>query len=872
MGICASSGINKSSSSSKNMSGGGGGGGGLKKGAASSLVDIVDDKAFFTELAAKTTLQVKTRKGFRNDVPTTLLQVATRKGAGGGGNVATSSSSADGAESKQAEATAARPFLVETLQKIQGLSMDEERATLLASYMTPMDLGAGSSAEFIKAGDEVKGLYIVDAGTVAMPDGTTLARGGFFGVPSLLNFTVAEGAYTASAEAAGAAGAAASAGAKIWAIHRLMYQAVLIDMAKESGKKATGVVNKIPFFAPLSDQAKVTVARALQNGYRKYRSGAKIIEQNAAANSMFFIVSGEVAVFQKSRGEAEAKEVNRHGSGKFFGESCIKDAGGSAQQVRNADVVAASSVVECYELHRDDFLRTCGSLSELAQREGKARVLKSVPLLSALTLDEHVEIAGMLKVNVYTKGDVIIREGELGDEMFIIDNGEVEFTKDGASAGRFFQNQFFGEGSLVKPAPRRCTATAMTDTVCYSLACSEYRALFGESVKAEMARTLAVRRSADEPGGASEIRATDLNGIRMLGQGSYGKVTLVRHKTTGKTYALKQITREKVERLEQQKHVQSEKALLEDVNHPFVCNLVRTFRNSHSVYMLMEPVMGGELFTHLRKSGKFKPAKAQFYLAQVALVFEHLHSKSIIFRDLKPENLLINNDGFLKMVDFGLAKKCAGRTYTLCGTPAYASPEVYAVVGHDKGVDWWTFGVLMHECLAGYTPFVGSEANEIFAEIQRYQKHYPRVAFPSHFPKPAQAILKELLHPKSAQVRFLVASMCYCFYIFFYCVQSSKQLTPSCRRQPNPCIYKKHTHKKTQRLGNLKNGARDVKRHPYFAGYDWNALVNKEVEAPWIPPIDDAYDASNFRKQNQDFELSIEDNDGKAEKGWAGSF
>jgi cGMP-dependent protein kinase len=604
-----------------------------------------------------------------------------------------------------------------------------------------------------------------------------------------------------------------------------MYQAVLIDMAKESGKKASGVVNKIPFFAPLSDQAKATVARALQNGYRKYRSGAKIIQQNAAAESMFFIMSGEVAVFQKSRGEAEAKEVNRHGAGKFFGESCIKNAGGSAQQVRNADVIAASSTVECYELHRDDFLRTCGSLSELVQREGKARVLKSVPLLSALTLEEHVEIAGMLKVNVYRKGDVIIREGDLGDEMFIIDNGEVEFTKDGASTGRFFQNQFFGEGSLVKPAPRRCTATAMTDTVCYSLACSEYRALFGESVKAEMARTLAVRRSADEPGGASEIRATDLNGIRMLGQGSYGKVTLVRHKTTGKTYALKQITREKVERLEQQKHVQSEKALLEDVNHPFVCNLVRTFRNSHSVYMLMEPVMGGELFTHLRKSGKFKPAKAKFYLAQVALVFEHLHSKSIIFRDLKPENLLINNDGFLKMVDFGLAKKCAGRTYTLCGTPAYASPEVYAVVGHDKGVDWWTFGVLMHECLAGYTPFVGSEANEIFAEIQRYQKHYPRVAFPSHFPKPAQAMLKELLHPKSAQ-----------------------------------------------RLGNLKNGARDVKRHPYFAGYDWNALVSKEVEAPWIPPIDDAYDASNFRKQNQDFELSIEDNDGKQEQGWAGSF
>ena len=170
--------------------------------------------------------------------------------------------------------------------------------------------------------------------------------------------------------------------------------------------------------------------------------------------------------------------------------------------------------------------------------------------------------------------------------------------------------------------------------------------------------------------------------------------------------------------------------------------------------MLMEPVLGGELFTHLRKCSKFAPDKAQFYLAQVCLVFEHLHSKSIIFRDLKPENLLINSDGFLKLVDFGLAKKCAGRTYTLCGTPAYASPEVYAVVGHDKGVDWWTFGVLMHELLAGYTPFVGNEPNQIFSEITRYGKHYPRVAFPTHFPKDGQDLLKELLHPKPSLVSY----------------------------------------------------------------------------------------------------------------------
>ena len=712
-----------------------------------SLSDIVDDTEFFTELKSSMSLHVQTRKGFRNEVPTTLLQVATAKSGG--------------SDASQSGKTAASDFLIKTLGKVKGLTISQDTATVLASYMTLMELDNPEAQEFIKTGGEVKGLYVVESGTVTTPDGRSLGKGGYFGVEALLNFTLSKGSYMAKS---GGVGQSDDALPRVWAIHRLMYQAVLIDIAKESAQKATGVVNKIPFFAPISLQAKAQVARALHNGHRKYSKGDVIIKQNDIANSMFFIVSGEVVIYQKSRGEAEAKEVNRHGAGKFFGESSIKDHGES-NQTRNADVVAASSKVECYELHRDDFFKTCGSLSELATREGKARVLKSVPLLSALTFEEHVEIAGMLKVNTYKKGDIIIKEGDMGDEMFIIDNGEVEFTKDGASAGRFFQNQFFGEGSLVKPSPRRCTAIAMTDnTVCYSLTCSEYRDLFGEAVKAEMARTLAVRRSADEPGGASEILAADLNGIRMLGQGSYGKVTLVRHKTTGKTYALKQITREKVERLEQQTHIQSEKALLQDVNHPFVCNLIRTFRNSHSVYMLMEPVLGGELFTHLRKCKKFKPPEAQFYLAQVCLVLEHLHSKSIIFRDLKPENLLINNDGFLKMVDFGLAKKCTTQTFTLCGTPAYAPPEVYAVKGHDMGVDWWTFGVLMHELLAGYTPFAGSEAHEIYKEIQRYTKHYPRVAFPSHFPESAQALLKELLHPNSTKVSCTDCSPVSCIY------------------------------------------------------------------------------------------------------------
>ena len=173
----------------------------------------------------------------------------------------------------------------------------------------------------------------------------------------------------------------------------------------------------------------------------------------------------------------------------------------------------------------------------------------------------------------------------------------------------------------------------------------------------------------------------------------------------------------------------------------------------------MEAVLGGELYALLKKHGKFTEPQAKFYTAQVVAVFEHLHSKNIIFRDLKPENLLVARDGYLKVCDFGLAKTVSEgvKTYTLCGTPAYAAPEVYASVGHNKGVDWWTLGVLLHELLAGYTPFYGNEPSQISKEIRRYSKHFPKIAFPSDFSDAACDLLKGLLNPKVSGYRRLTA-------------------------------------------------------------------------------------------------------------------
>ncbi|KAL6065416.1 cytochrome c oxidase subunit 1 [Balamuthia mandrillaris] len=194
----------------------------------------------------------------------------------------------------------------------------------------------------------------------------------------------------------------------------------------------------------------------------------------------------------------------------------------------------------------------------------------------------------------------------------------------------------------------------------------------------------------------------DFEKVRTLGTGTFGRVWLVKHKATGKFFALKVLKKVEVVRLKQVDHIKNEKKVLSQVNCPFIVNLYGTFQDDTNLYLLMEYVIGGEMFCHLRRAGRFPNDTARFFAAQVVLALEHLHSKDILYRDLKPENLLLDKNGNIKIVDFGFAKHVEDRTWTLCGTPEYLAPEIIQSKGHGKAVDWWALGVLIFEMLAGY--------------------------------------------------------------------------------------------------------------------------------------------------------------------------
>jgi serine/threonine protein kinase len=201
-----------------------------------------------------------------------------------------------------------------------------------------------------------------------------------------------------------------------------------------------------------------------------------------------------------------------------------------------------------------------------------------------------------------------------------------------------------------------------------------------------------------------------------------------------------------------------------------------------NIYMLLSYVPGGELFTHLRRAQRFTPDVTRFYLATIILALRYLHSFSIIYRDLKPENLLLDSRGYLRLTDFGFAKIVDDRTWTLCGTPEYLAPEIIQSDGHGKAADWWACGILCYEMLVGYPPFFDDSAYGIYEKILHGQIQWPRT-----MDRLSRDIIRAFLHPD-----------------------------------------------RTKRLGNMIGGAQDVLDHPWFRGVDWDALERCEINVSGI--------------------------------------
>ncbi|EZA49768.1 cAMP-dependent protein kinase catalytic subunit [Ooceraea biroi] len=293
-----------------------------------------------------------------------------------------------------------------------------------------------------------------------------------------------------------------------------------------------------------------------------------------------------------------------------------------------------------------------------------------------------------------------------------------------------------------------------------------------------------------------DVKLEDFERFRTVGTGAFGRVLLVRYKPTATYYAMKILDKAKLVKTKQVDHTRNEKRILQCINFPFTtCHIsILVSKDNSYVYMVMPFINGGEMFTHLKRMGKFDESLARFYAAQVALALEYLHHCSLIYRDLKPENILIQESGYIRMTDFGFCKMVDSRTWTLCGTPEYLAPEVILSKGYGKAVDWWSFGVLVYEMNAGYPPFYAQDPMKIYEKIVA-----GKYKFAHHFGEELRDILKNIL-----QVDL------------------------------------------SRRYGNLKEGSIDIKKHRWFQSIDWVQIYQQKVQPSFIPHCGSHGDTSNF--------------------------
>lgn len=297
-----------------------------------------------------------------------------------------------------------------------------------------------------------------------------------------------------------------------------------------------------------------------------------------------------------------------------------------------------------------------------------------------------------------------------------------------------------------------------------------------------------------------KITMDDFEFLKVLGKGTFGKVILCKEKRTSKLYAIKILKKEVIIAREEVTHTLTENRVLQRCKHPFLTQLTYSFQTTHHLCFVMEFANGGELFTHLQKSGTFSEARSRFYGAEIVLALGYLHSLSIVYRDMKLENLLLDKDGHIKIADFGLCKEeisFGDKTSTFCGTPEYLAPEVLEDNDYGRSVDWWGVGVVMYEMMCGRLPFYSRDHQKLFELIMASE-----LRFPSKLSTEAKQLLAGLLF-----------------------------------KDP------------TQRLGGGPDDALEVCQQPFFKPIDWEKLYRKEIEPPYKPSVQSETDTSYFDKE-----------------------
>jgi serine/threonine protein kinase len=564
-------------------------------------------------------------------------------------------------------------------------------------------------------------------------------------------------------------------------------------------------LSTVSLFENLKPQALAQVARSLTKS--TYRDGEYIITEGELGEKFYILYEGCVVCTKNIEG-GKQKELIRLNKGAIFGERAM-----IKKEPRGANVISVGEI-ECLSLGKKDFSLILEDIVDNLLKLGDFRILRSAPVLVSISDARLKRLMKSMDTLTLFFGSKIPCDPE--SIMFVIDGclesigGQVH--KPGAVIGTVEKGSG-KSGFLTCKAEEsriRTIKTSLLREATDSLDEDEEEEADDYSKRSEkfpptFSKVKAMKKSLLFTQYESST-LDDLKIIKALGSGTFGSVFLASHSYTEANIALKVLDKAELAKNSQTQYVTREARTLMSLDHPFIAEYLGLLMSHRKIFFMLEYIPGGEFWSLLygeeRKKLPYGPCGglttelSTLYLANVIEALDHIHCQGFAYRDLKPENLLIAANGYLKLIDFGFSKSIpfknsAGelqyRTYTLCGTPDYIAPEVILTHGHDKGVDYWSLGIMLYEFICGSTPFQALLQSKTFEKIVHAHKY---LRFPRSFDSHAKSLVRRLLNPNASL-----------------------------------------------RLGNLRGGAEDVKQHALFdiAKFNWNELREQKIEFAYKP-------------------------------------
>ena len=419
----------------------------------------------------------------------------------------------------------------------------------------------------------------------------------------------------------------------------------------------------------------------------------------------------------------------------------------------------------------------CKNFSEIVDKVGICDNLGQVALFKSLSKSKLTMLINLINIEKYKDKDIIIKEGTIGNKFYIVKSGNVEVYSKEKYLRTLNETEYFGERSLLTNELRSATILAKGNVELYSLDKESFLVNLSPMMKDYLHKRLYLH---DET-----VSLNDLIFLKSLGKGNYGSVSLVMNTKTNFPYAIKAISKDHIKYEDLMKNIQLEKQILLKIDHPFIVKSVKCLKDDINIYILLEYIKGKELFDVIRDIGLLNKKQTNFYIASMFVAINYLHERKIIYRDIKPENIIVTSKGYLKLVDFGTAKeiKEKERTSTIIGTPHYMAPEIILGRGYSFQVDYWSISICMYEFICGGVPFGESleDPIDIYFSVMNQKLSFPPCCINDNNFK---LLMKEML-----------------------------EKNPSCR------------------LTSFES----IKAHNWFKNFNWDELCNLNLDPPYKP-------------------------------------